>query len=180
MFVRLLFSFYFCVKRVIFFRGSRFPVHTRRGSASPHLGGSPFLGNLYAVHTSCVSNTSFPGWDFAVCGRRERVARAAGAQEGWTPTVSTPLVNLHVSLWATSERRNVPFLLRGGTEKGTAVPLLPNRLGLTPTIPFAAALKLLEVCYTQLRKTSAICRDNAAAAQKTEADTVPLCELLTK
>ena len=69
MFVRLLFSFYFCVKRVIFFHGSCFPGDTRRGSASPFSGGSPFLGNLYAVHTSCVSNTPFPGWSFAVCGR---------------------------------------------------------------------------------------------------------------
>ena len=30
------------------------------------------------------------------------------------------------------------------------------------------------------RKTRAICRDNAATTQKTEADTVPICELLTK
>ena len=31
-----------------------------------------------------------------------------------------------------------------------------------------------------LRKTRAICRDNAATMRKTRVDTVPLCELLTK
>ena len=31
-----------------------------------------------------------------------------------------------------------------------------------------------------LRKIRAICRDNAATVRKTEADTVPLCELLAK
>ena len=40
-----------------------------------------------------------------------------------------------------------------------------------PTIPLSAALKPLELCYTQLRKTRAICRDYAATMQKTEADT---------
>ena len=50
--------------------GSRRPVHARRLSAAPHLGGSLFLGTLYMVHTSCVSNTPFPGWGF----RRLRTA----------------------------------------------------------------------------------------------------------
>ena len=62
------------------------------------------------------------------------------------------------------------FLLRGGTEKRrTAVPLPIRRP--QSAIPFTATLKPLELCYTQLRKTRAICRDNAATMRKTEADT---------
>ena len=61
----------------------------------------------------------------------------------------------------------LPFLFVLGTEKRTAVPLPPRRLGLTPTIPFTATLKPLELCYIQLRKTRAICRDNAATMRKT-------------
>ena len=69
---------------------------------------------------------------------------------------------------ATERKRSY---LEVGPKKGTAVPLPIHRLGLTPPIPFTAALKPLELCYTQLRKTRAICRDNAAATRETSADT---------
>ena len=71
-------------------------------------------------------------------------------------------------LGATERKRSY---LEVGPKKGTAVPLPSDRLGLTPTIPFTAALKPLTVCYTQLRKTRAICRDYAATMRKTSADT---------
>ena len=76
-----------------------------------------------------------------------------------------------------TERLHRSYLC-SGPKKGTAVPLPAHRP--QSAIPFTATLKPLKLCYTQLRKTSAICRDNAATARKTEADTVPLCELLTK
>ena len=58
--------------------------------------------------------------------------------------MSAILLGLHLSLWNTSERRNVPFLHRGGTEKGTAVPLPIHRP--QSAIPFTAALGPLTVC----------------------------------
>ena len=92
------------------------------------------------------------------------------------------LLGLHLPpfwgyLGATERKRSY---LEVGPKKGTAVPLPIHRLGLTPPIPFTAALKPLEFCYTQLRKTHAICRDSAATMRKTLTDTVPLCELPMK
>ena len=60
----------------------------------------------------------YPRWagDFALCGARERAARAAGAKKGWTPTVSTPLLNLPVSLiLKPAHGTALPFLFVLGT-----------------------------------------------------------------
>ena len=146
-------------------------MHTRRGSATPHPGGSPFPCTLFMVQPSCEAIRRCRAGDFALCGARERAARAAGAKKGWTPTVSTPLLNLPVSLCSQVGVRNgfaVPICARD-RKKRTAVPLPPHRP--QSAIPFTAALKPLELCYTQLRKTRAICRDNAATMRKTWADT---------
>ena len=81
------------------------PFHGAAESRSdtPSVGGSPFLGTLYMVHTSCEAirrdwaaalSSADVLWcnrvalairrcrvgDFAVCGARERAARAAGAK----------------------------------------------------------------------------------------------------
>ena len=91
-------------------------VQPKRASAAPFPGGRPFLGSHSLVQPSCVSNTPLPGGDFAVCGRRERAARAAGAKKGWTPTVSTPLLNLPVSLMPKPAHGTaLPFLFVLGT-----------------------------------------------------------------
>ena len=62
------------------------------------MGGSPFLGTLYMVQPSCVSDTPLPGWGFRRLQAAGTFAYAAGAKKGWTPTVSTPLLNLLLSL----------------------------------------------------------------------------------
>ena len=129
------------------------------------------------------SNTPFPGWGVSPLASGGNVAptrrrRKKGMDTyGFHPSFESPRFPLFLS--RRTERLCRSYLC-SGPKKGTAVPLPPRRLGLTPTIPFTAALKPLELCYTQLRKTSAICRDNAATMRKTSADTVPLCELLTK
>ena len=64
-----------------------------RGAAahSPFPGGSPFSCTLFVVHTSCVSNTPFPGWGFRRrCGGNVAPPRRWG-KKGGTPTVSLPL-----------------------------------------------------------------------------------------
>ena len=93
--------------------------------------------------------------------------------------MSAILLGLQLSLLgylgATERKRSY---IEVGPKKGTAVPLPVRRP--QSAIPFPAALKPLALCYTQLRKTSAICRDYAATTRETKADTVPLCELLMK
>ena len=53
-----------------------------RGAATrpPFPGGSPFSCTLFVVHTSCEAIRPFRAGDFALCGARERAARAAGAK----------------------------------------------------------------------------------------------------
>ena len=114
-------------------------------SDTPNLGGPPFFGSLLLVHTRRVSATPFPGWGFrrlrAAGERRSR----AGPKRVDNLRFSTLLGSSPFPFWDTSERRNVPFLLRGGTEKRrTAVPLPARRP--QSAIPFTAALKPLELC----------------------------------
>ena len=140
MFVRLLFSFYFCVKRVSFFRGSRFPGHTRRGSASPHLGGSPFFCTLFMVQPSCGAIRRFRAGEF----RRLRTAGTGRTRGRRTRGMDT--YGFHPSC----ESPRFPLFLSRRTER------------------LRWAVRALR---QYLRKTRAICRDNAATARKTEADT---------
>ena len=94
--------------------GSRRPVHARRLSAAPHLGGSLFLGTLYMVHTSCVSNTPFPGWGF-------RRLRAGGNdfQKDRHPLrwFLSSWDSIFRPFWDTSAHGTQAFLFVLGTEK---------------------------------------------------------------
>ena len=86
---------------------NRSPVHARRVSAAPQLGGSPFLGTLYMVHTSCVSNTPFPGWGISPSadGGNGRAAPALG-QKGKDTYGFLSSLNSYLSL---SNLANEPY-----------------------------------------------------------------------
>ena len=87
--------------------GCCFPVHARRVSDTPQLGGSLFHGSRFVVHTSCVSNTPFPGWgSFALCGARERCAAPALGQKGRDTYGFPPSLNSYLSL---SSLANEPY-----------------------------------------------------------------------
>ena len=94
-------------------------MHARRVSATPHLGGSPFLGTLYMVHTSCVSNTPLPGWGISPSadGGNGPLARRAHKRVdtyGFHPLANHPFPFVLKSVHGTA----LPFLFVLGTEKG--------------------------------------------------------------
>ena len=149
------------------FTARRSPVHARRVRATPQLGGSPFLGNLYAVHASRVSDTPLPGWGFRALRSAGTISKRIDTPYGGFYPLGTPSSALF-GIPRRTERLCRSYLC-SGPKKGTAVPLPAHRP--QSAIPFTATLKPLKLCYTQLRKTSAICRDYAATARKTEADT---------
>ena len=64
---------------------------TELRSNTPFPGGSLFLGTLYMVHTSCVSNTPLPGWGFRALRSAGTCRSRGGRKKGGTPTVSLPL-----------------------------------------------------------------------------------------
>ena len=91
-------------ERVFAFSNSitkRIPVG--RGALTP-----PFPSELYDV--------SSLGWGFRALRSAGTFAYAAGAKKGWTPTVSTPLLNLPVSLiLKPAHGTALPFLFVLGT-----------------------------------------------------------------
>ena len=91
-------------ERVFAFSNSiakRIPVG--RGALTP-----PFLSELHDV--------SSLGWGFRALRSAGTFAYAAGAKKGWTPTVSTPLLNLPVSLIPKPAHGTaLPFLFVLGT-----------------------------------------------------------------
>ena len=163
------------------FFSSRYPVHARRVSATPLLGGRPFLGIRSLVHTSCVSDTPFPGWGF----RRLRAAgeqrSRAGPKRVDNLRFSTLLGSSPFPFWgylgATERKRSY---LEVGPKKGTAVPLPAHRLGLTPTIPPSATLKPLELCDSIYAKPVQSAAITPRQRGKREPIPVPLYELPTK
>ena len=80
------------------FRGSCCPLHTRRVSATPFMGGSPLLGIRYAVQPSCKAIRRFRAGDFALCGARERCAAPALGQKGRDTYGFPPSLNSYLSL----------------------------------------------------------------------------------
>ena len=111
-------------------------------------GRQPFPRQPFCGAHELRSNTPLPGWDFAVCGRRERAPTRRERKKGmdtygFHPSFESPRFPLFLSRCTERLRRSY---LCSGPKKGTAVPLPPRRLGLTPTIPFPATLKPLTVC----------------------------------
>ena len=80
-------------------------MHARRVSAAPQLGGSPFLGTLYMVHTSCVSDTPFPGWGVSLASGGNG-PHARRAQKGRDTYGFPSSLNSYLSL---SDLANEPY-----------------------------------------------------------------------
>ena len=76
-------------------------------SATPFPGGSPFLGSRFVVHTSCVSDTPFPGWGVSPSadGGNGRAAPALG-QKGKDTYGFLSSLNSYLSL---SSLANGPY-----------------------------------------------------------------------
>ena len=145
------------------FLGSRSPVRASRVSDTPFPGGSPFFCTLCLVQPSPRSNTPLPGGGFRRLRAAGTVSKRIDTPYGGFYPLGTPSSAL-LGIPRRTERLRRSYLC-SGPKKGTAVPLPIHRP--QSAIPFTATLKPLELCYIQLRKTRAICRDNAATARKT-------------
>ena len=127
------------------------------------------------------SAAPFPSGDFALCGARERAAARGGRKKGmdtygFHPSFESPRFPWG-NLGATERKRSY---LEVGPKKGTAVPLPIHRLGLTPPIPFTAALKPLAVCDSIYAKPVQSAAITPRQRGKREPIPVPLCELPMK
>ena len=121
---------------------------------SPQPGGSPFLGRRSPVHTSCVSNTPFPGGGFRRLRAAGTFSKRIDTPYGGFYPLGTPSSALLGYLGATERKRSY---LEVGPKKGTAVPLPAHRP--QSAIPFTATLKPFTVCgsiYAKSVKSAAI------------------------
>ncbi len=140
-------------------------------------GRQPFSRQTFSGATEPAKQYAVAGRGISRSAERGRTALPRGAKRIDNLRFSI-LLGLQLSLGDTSERRNVPFLLRGGTEKGTAVPLPIHRP--QSAIPLTATLKPLAVCDSIYAKPVQSAATTPRQREKRQPIPVLVYELLTK